>query len=258
MSVTRRPTRTAVALTGGFVAVAVLPLLVVAVTIPAGVLGGTLSVIGTAVGSRRLLGVGVVTLLAGALLASTQGLPLLLSIVVAVGALLVNPTTGSALTTATPPILLGEHSAVAATRDVAVPTYEYHRAVPNWIGTLGLLLGIGVTEGIYARWGIRLTGMAALPLVALYAYTGLLLPWTQRSFALGQFGLDVLLGIPVFGEPLAVALFGGPTLSQATLRLAFRYHYAVVVLGLVCVAAAVGVAGWRRTALGRSQDRPRG
>ena len=89
MSVTRRPTRTAVALTGGFVAVAVLPLLVVAVTIPAGVLGGTLSVIGTAVGSRRLLGVGVVTLLAGALLASTQGLPLLLSIVVAVGALLV-------------------------------------------------------------------------------------------------------------------------------------------------------------------------
>jgi len=31
-----------------------------------------------------------------------------------------------------------------------------------------------------------------------------------------------------------------------------------VVLALVCVAAAVGVAGWRRTAFGRSQDRTRG
>ncbi|GAB3687619.1 hypothetical protein GCM10028857_20890 [Salinarchaeum chitinilyticum] len=96
--------------------------------------------------------------------ASLAGLASLL----AVGYMLVNPTTGSMLGTSTPAILVSEHSAVAGAREVAVPTYQYEPALPHWIGTLGLLLGIGVTEGIYARWGVRLTGMAALPLIALF------------------------------------------------------------------------------------------
>jgi hypothetical protein len=89
MSVTPRPTRTAVGLTAGFAIVAVLPLLVVPITVPAAAAGGTLSIVGTVVGSRRVLGVGVIALLAGSLLAGSQGLPVPLLAVATVGALLV-------------------------------------------------------------------------------------------------------------------------------------------------------------------------
>jgi quinol-cytochrome oxidoreductase complex cytochrome b subunit len=114
---------------------------------------------------------------------------------------------------------------------------------------LGFLLGFA-ERPLYA-----VGGALSLPFVALYAYTGLLLPWTQLSFFLGQFGLELLLSVPVLGEPLATALFGGFTLGQATLQAAFRYHYAIVVIAFVGVAA-VGTVGLRRLVSVRSGDSP--
>ena len=116
---------------------------------------------------------------------------------------------------------------------------------------LGFLLGF-VARPLYAVGGVL-----SLPLVALYGYTGLLLPWTQLSFFLGQFGLELLLSVPILGEPLAAALFGGFTLGQATLQIAFRYHYAVVALGLVGAVVAVGTVGLRRLVSVRSEAAPR-
>ena len=113
--------------------------------------------------------------------------------------------------------------------------------------TVPLAVGLGVAyRPVYAVGGIL-----AVPLVAVYAVSGLLLPWTQVSFYAGQLVLETLLAVPVVGDRLAMALFGGFTLSERSLRLAFRYHYAVVAIGVVGFAVALGIsvygAGFRRT-----------
>ena len=100
---------------------------------------------------------------------------------------------------------------------------------------------VGLALGVVHRPAYGIGAILSVPLVIAYAYTGLLLPWTQLSFTLGQAGLEALLAVPVVGEPAATAIFGGFTLSQATLRGAFRLHYATVGVGAVAVAAM----GWR-------------
>ena len=120
-------------------------------------------------------------------------------------------------------------------------------------GPVRLLLAVGAFGAVALAVALGVVGprryavgaVASMPLVALYAYTGLLLPWTQFSFYLGQTGLELVLRFPFVGEPLAVALFGGFTLGEATLRAAFRYHYAVVGLG-VLAALSVCVSLFRR------------
>ncbi|PSP49058.1 hypothetical protein BRC75_04790 [Halobacteriales archaeon QH_7_69_31] len=112
------------------------------------------------------------------------------------------------------------------------------------VGAFGAV-AVGMALGVVGPRRYAIGAVASMPLVALYAYTGLLLPWTQFSFYLGQTGLELVLRFPFVGEPLAVALFGGFTLGEATLRAAFRYHYAVVGLG-VLAALSVSVSLFRR------------
>ena len=112
------------------------------------------------------------------------------------------------------------------------------------VGAFGAV-ALAVALGVVGPRRYAVGAVASVPLVALYAYTGLLLPWTQFSFYLGQTGLELVLRLPFVGEPLAVALFGGFTLGEATLRAAFRYHYAVVGLG-VLAALSVCVSLFRR------------
>lgn len=109
-----------------------------------------------------------------------------------------------------------------------------------------LLVGSAVLAGVVVvAVGARrsptagVAGLLALPLVGVYAYTGLLLPWTQLSFSVGQTLVELTLAVPGLGGLLAQLLFGGFTLSQATLERAFTLHYAVVVLaGLACCGTA--------------------
>ena len=112
------------------------------------------------------------------------------------------------------------------------------------VGAFGAV-AVGMALGVVGPRRYAIGAVASMPLVAQYAYTGLLLPWTQFSFYLGQTGLELVLRLPFVGEPLAVALFGGFTLGEATLRAAFRYHYAVVGLG-VLAALSVCVSLFRR------------
>ncbi|WP_348607814.1 cytochrome b N-terminal domain-containing protein [Halobaculum rarum] len=105
----------------------------------------------------------------------------------------------------------------------------------------GLAALIAVTHAVAS--GSPAAGLAAavaVPLAALYAYTGLLLPWTQLSFVLGQAGVELALSVPLVGEPVARALFGGFTLSEATLEHAFRIHYAIVAVAVVAVLGRAG------------------
>jgi quinol-cytochrome oxidoreductase complex cytochrome b subunit len=97
------------------------------------------------------------------------------------------------------------------------------------------------------------TGVAALlapPVVAVYAYTGLLLPWTQVSFVVGQTLVELTLWVPAVGDLLAQLLFGGFTLSQATLDRAFTLHYAAVALGGLAWCGAAGPTLARRLTRG--------
>ena len=116
-----------------------------------------------------------------------------------------------------------------------------------------LLLAVGAFGAVALAVALSVVGprryavgaVASVPLAVLYAYTGLLLPWNQLSYWLAQSGLELVLWFPFVGEPLAVALFGGFTLGETTLSAAFRYHYAVVGLG-VLAALSVCVSLFRR------------
>ena len=112
------------------------------------------------------------------------------------------------------------------------------------VGAFGAV-ALAVALGVVGPRRYAVGAIASVPLASLYAYTGLLLPWTPLSFYLGQTGLELVLWFPFVGEPLAAALFGGFTLGEATLRAAFRYHYAVVGLG-VLAALSVCVSLFRR------------
>nr|WP_246403702.1 cytochrome b N-terminal domain-containing protein [Halobellus ruber] len=105
---------------------------------------------------------------------------------------------------------------------------------------------LGLAAGVVHRPAYAVGAVLSAPLVVIYAYTGLILPWTQLSFTLGQVGLELLLGVPVVGEPAALGLFGGFTLGQATLEQAFRFHYALVGIGGLASVAAVAAVGLRR------------
>ncbi|PSQ43076.1 hypothetical protein BRD14_03660 [Halobacteriales archaeon SW_5_68_122] len=115
------------------------------------------------------------------------------------------------------------------------------------IGAFGAV-AVGIALGVVGPRRYAVGAVASVPLAVLYAYTGLLLPWNQLSFYLGQRGLELILGIPFVGEPLAAALFGGFTLGEATLRTAFRYHYAVVGLGVLAALSVCVSLFWRRSA----------
>ncbi|WP_336024183.1 cytochrome b N-terminal domain-containing protein [Halobellus salinisoli] len=133
------------------------------------------------------------------------------------------------------------------------------------IELLRLLLAVGgfgavvlaLVAGIDHNPRYALGAALSVPFVALYAYTGLVLPWTQLSFTIAQAGIELALSVPVVGDPLASALFGGSTISQATLQASFRYHYALVALALVGVVTAVGTVGWRHLTAVRSEETPR-
>lgn len=106
------------------------------------------------------------------------------------------------------------------------------------IGGVPVTLGVGAVRGTVHP----LVALLAVPVAVVYGYSGLVLPWTQLSFWLGQAALEATLAIPVLGEPLTVFLFGGFTLSETTLRTTFSVHYALVAFALLGLLFQVGRA----------------
>lgn len=127
---------------------------------------------------------------------------------VVVGVAMVNPTTASLLGHQTPPVLFAEWSDVATLRQARVPTGEYATPLPAGVATLALLFGLALAEAAYARWGVRMTGMIAIPLVALFT--------VQHPVILPLYVAGVAV---VFGVASAVAhltlIYGRVLLSMA-------------------------------------------
>ena len=83
-----------------------------------------------------------------------------------------------------------------------------------------------------------LIGIVLISLTMVFGYTGYLLPWDQLAFWAGQIGVEMLLSIPLIGEWVAQLLFGGFTLSQATVQRMYTLHVFVlpfVVTGIIAV-----------------------
>ena len=69
-----------------------------------------------------------------------------------------------------------------------------------------------------------LIGIVLISLTMVFGYTGYLLPWDQLAFWAGQIGVEMSLSIPLAGEWVAQLLFGGFSLSQATLQRMYILH----------------------------------
>ncbi|MFC6787664.1 cytochrome bc complex cytochrome b subunit [Halobaculum halobium] len=69
-----------------------------------------------------------------------------------------------------------------------------------------------------------LLGIVLISLTMVFGYTGYLLPWDQLAFWAGQIGVEMSLSIPLIGEWVAQLLFGGFSLSQATLQRMYILH----------------------------------
>jgi quinol-cytochrome oxidoreductase complex cytochrome b subunit len=67
-------------------------------------------------------------------------------------------------------------------------------------------------------------GIVLISLTMVFGYTGYLLPWDQLAFWAGQIGVEMSLSVPLAGEWVAQLLFGGFTLSQATVQRMYIIH----------------------------------
>lgn len=115
------------------------------------------------------------------------------------------------------------------------------------LGVIPLAFRLGADSPKYA-----VVALLSTPVAVVYAYTGLLLPWTELSFVIGQHGIEMLLGVPFIGEWLALGMFGGFTLTESYLRMVFRNHYAIVALAALALVA-VGVVSTQRGLAPRSE-----
>ncbi|WP_049985820.1 cytochrome b [Halobellus rufus] len=69
-----------------------------------------------------------------------------------------------------------------------------------------------------------LLGIVLISLTMVFGYTGYLLPWDQLAYWAGQIGVEMALSVPLVGEWAAQLLFGGFSLSQATLQRMYIIH----------------------------------
>src|SRR6056297_1904503 len=87
-----------------------------------------------------------------------------------------------------------------------------------------------------------LIGIALISLTMVFGYTGYLLPWSQLSYWAGQIGVEMSLSIPLIGEWVAQLMFGGFTLSQATLQRMYILHvFSLPFITTAVIALHIGI-----------------
>lgn len=134
---------------------------------------------------------------------------------IALGGSLVNLTMAPRLGRLTPPVLYGPNSDIAAARNAVIGDMGGFLEISLPVVLLVIALGMLVSEGSYVRWGIRLNGIIALPLLALFALQSIaIIPLYVLGVAavygvLKQFHRSTLLyGRVLLGTGLVIALAG--------------------------------------------------
>jgi quinol-cytochrome oxidoreductase complex cytochrome b subunit len=85
-------------------------------------------------------------------------------------------------------------------------------------------------------------GVVLLTLTWIFGFTGYLLDWDQLAYWAGTTGVNMSLAVPLIGEWLAQLMFGGFSLSQATLQRMYIIHVfflPFVVTALVAIHLAI-------------------
>jgi hypothetical protein len=87
----------------------------------------------------------------------------------ALGAALISPSTAATIGSVTPPVLFRAASDIAVARGAVVGTVETVSVVSLPVELFALLVGVVVSEVVYARWGVRINGLIAVPLLVLFS-----------------------------------------------------------------------------------------
>jgi len=85
-------------------------------------------------------------------------------------------------------------------------------------------------------------GIVLISLTMVFGYTGYLLPWDQLAFWAGQIGVEMALSVPIAGEWAAQLVFGGFTLTQATLQRMYILHvFFLPFIATTVIAIHIGI-----------------
>jgi len=89
----------------------------------------------------------------------------------------------------------------------------------------------------YPRQGVWFVGVIILVLMIATAFLGYVLPWGQMSFWGATVITNLFTAIPVFGKKILMLLWGGYSITTATLVRFYALHFLFpfVILGLVLV-----------------------
>ncbi len=88
---------------------------------------------------------------------------------VGLGVALINVSFAPTLGRIVPPFLFTPEADVAAIRQATISDIEAGLGASTPVLLLTFAIGVLGSEGVYHRWGVRLTGIVALPLLALFA-----------------------------------------------------------------------------------------
>lgn len=97
----------------------------------------------------------------------------------------------------------------------------------------------GMMYGSYRkpRELLWLIGSGIFFVLMMLAFTGYILPWGQMSYWGAMVIINMIMAVPVIGEPLATLILGDYTLSDAALNRFFAYH--VVTLPVLLVVLVI-------------------
>ncbi|DAC17846.1 MAG: cytochrome B6 [Euryarchaeota archaeon] len=83
-----------------------------------------------------------------------------------------------------------------------------------------------------------LIGVALMALTIAFGYSGYLLPWDSLAFGAATIGINMALSTPLIGKQIATLMFGGSSLSGATVTRMYFVHVfilPVVVTSLIII-----------------------
>nr|UWM10890.1 cytochrome b [Cuneopsis celtiformis] len=86
-------------------------------------------------------------------------------------------------------------------------------------------IGRGIYYGSYLHTRMWLSGMTLLLMLMLTAFLGYVLPWGQMSYWGATVITNLLSVIPIFGDSAVEWVWGGFTVSNATLNRFFVFHF---------------------------------
>ncbi|RKD93895.1 poly-gamma-glutamate biosynthesis protein PgsC/CapC [Halopiger aswanensis] len=156
------------------------------------------------------------------------------------GVALVNLPLAPYLGSLTPPVLYGEGSDIAAIQGVSFSDASSPLTAPPAVILAAIVAGMVVSEGAYLRWGIRLNGIIALPLLALFTLRSVAVFPLYVAGLAAVYGLITLLhrwtllyGRVLLASGLVIAMVGSvPVAMVAPVTSGRHLFFAAILIGI--------------------------